>query len=277
MYAKLFSRITESSLMEEPIDVRYTFTFMLAICDPTGHVIGTDVAIARRLNMALQDFQRCVAILMSPDSDSNSKEEEGRRIIQSDGERGYKLVNYLAYREMKDEDNRRVYMRDYMKKYREKPAKLAPVNIGKHRLGQEEVEEEVQAKEKESHQPTPLSAAKPPRAGVTEGKAMLMLPTTPQSKRIATIFHRKLETGWNEKEVRAYKKIGTVDDEDMTAVEAYYAAHWPPNRDLNILRHDLMTFLNNFQGEVGRAKVWAQPATANQKPKTAEDVMKRTP
>ena len=40
MYAKLMSRITESSLMDEEIVVRYTFMMMLAIADPQGYVIG---------------------------------------------------------------------------------------------------------------------------------------------------------------------------------------------------------------------------------------------
>lgn len=134
MFAKLFSRITESSLMEEPIEVRYVFVMLLAICDPTGHVIGTDVAIARRINMPVADFTRCVEQLKHPDPDSNSKEEDGRRVVNSEGERGYKVVNYLTYREMRDEHDRREYMRDYMKKYRENKASVKPVKPRKQKL-----------------------------------------------------------------------------------------------------------------------------------------------
>lgn len=64
-------------------------------------------------------------------------------------------------------------------------------------------------------------------------------------------------TPWDEKAVRAYKKIGIVPEEDMAAVEAYYADHWPPEREKNMLRHDITTFLNNFQGEVSRAHSYA--------------------
>ncbi len=120
MYSKLYARITESSLMEEPINVRYTFVLMLAIADPEGYVIGTDVAIARRLNMKLDEFRKCLQVLMAPDLNSNSKEREGRRIIVSNGERGYQLVNYASYRDMKDPKERRDYMRDYMRDYRAK-------------------------------------------------------------------------------------------------------------------------------------------------------------
>ena len=120
VYAKLFSRITESSLMEEEIPVRYTFVMLLAIADPTGLVIGTDVAIARRLNMPVKDFIKCIEVLGSPDKESNSKEFEGRRVIPSEGERGYQIVNYVRYRGLKNETSRRDYMRGYMRDYRSK-------------------------------------------------------------------------------------------------------------------------------------------------------------
>lgn len=119
MYAKLFGRITESSLMEEPLEVRYSFMMLLAIAAPDGAVIGTDVAIARRLNISTEDFQRCMKALMSPDPNSNSKEHEGRRVIQNDGERGYLIVNYVTYREFRDKESRRIYMREYMRNARE--------------------------------------------------------------------------------------------------------------------------------------------------------------
>ncbi len=126
MYAKLFSRITESSLMEEEIDVRYTFVLLLAIADQKGYVVGTDVAISRRLNMKLDHFKRCIARLMEPDPDSNSQEEEGRRVLKSDIGRGYQLVNYVVYRDTKNENQRREYMRNYMKD-RRKTKKSAPL------------------------------------------------------------------------------------------------------------------------------------------------------
>ena len=120
MYSKLYSRITESSLMEEPINVRYTFVLMLAIADPEGYVIGTNIAIARRLNMSLSEFEACLEVLMTPDANSNSKDFEGRRVVASDSERGYRIVNFVAYRDMKNPQDRREYMRDYMRRRRDK-------------------------------------------------------------------------------------------------------------------------------------------------------------
>lgn len=131
----MMSRITESSLMDEDIPVRYCFVMLLAVADPQGYAIGTDVALARRLNMPLQEFKSCIHKLMQPDPDSNSKEEEGRRVIESDCERGYYLVNYTKYRDTRDEEQRREYMREYMRNYREGKG-VTPVNKRKQRKPQ---------------------------------------------------------------------------------------------------------------------------------------------
>lgn len=119
MYSKLFARITESSLMEEPIPTRYTFMMLLAIADSKGVVVGTDIAIARRINMPIADFEACLKVLMAPDLQSNNTDYEGRRVIPSEGERGYKLVSYELYRAIKNQDGRREYMKEYMKKRRQ--------------------------------------------------------------------------------------------------------------------------------------------------------------
>lgn len=118
MYAKLFSRITESSLIEESITTRWVFVAMLAIAEPDGTVIGTDIAIARRINVPLPDFLSSMKVLMTDDDNSNNQDHKGARIIPSEGERGYFLTGYQRYRGLKTEDDRRAYMAQYMAKKR---------------------------------------------------------------------------------------------------------------------------------------------------------------
>lgn len=92
------------------------------------------------------------------------------------------------------------------------------------------------------------------------------VPSHPNALRLAAVFHRRATSAWTDKEVRAFKKLGHIDPADLDAVEAYYGAHWPPDREKNILRHDLITFLNNFHGEVDRAQMWRKrekPAAGN--------------
>lgn len=251
MYAKLMSRITESSLMDEDIVVRYSFMMLLAIADPQGYVVGTDVAIARRLNMPLSEFKRCIEQLMAPDPDSNSMEEEGRRVILSDCERGYYLVNYTKYRDTRDEEQRRNYMREYMRK-RRGSKDVTPVNSGKQRkprLAKADAEVKADAK---VNPPNPQ--------GGNAGKDNL--PTSEFSKRIAGIFHRKLTTPWTDAEIRSYRKL-RVEEEDLRVVEEYYQSEIAKGDD-GRHRRDLGTFLNNYPGEVDRAKAWkSKPSKPN--------------
>jgi len=120
MYAKLFSRIAQSSLMEEKVTTRYVFMMLLALSDRHGEVIGTDIAIARMMNVPKDDFCESLKPLLEPDPDSNSPAEEGRRVIASESGRGYKIVNYTAYRDIKSDDEKRQYMRQYMRQRRQK-------------------------------------------------------------------------------------------------------------------------------------------------------------
>lgn len=120
VYAKLFTKIVDSSIMEEPLETRYVFVMLIAVADRHGQCLGTDTALARRLNMPLADFERALVPLLSPDARSNSKEHEGRRLIRNEGETGYQIVNYVAYHRIRNEEHRREYMRDYMAKRRKR-------------------------------------------------------------------------------------------------------------------------------------------------------------
>ncbi len=106
-----------------------------------------------------------------------------------------------------------------------------------------------------THQPPFDSTPCVPLEGFGQGRGgAAKIPSTEQAKRVGAIMHRREATAWADKEVRAYRKLGPIPDEELTAVEAYYADQWPPDRDRNILRHDLVTLLNNWPGEVQRAQ-----------------------
>lgn len=99
------------------------------------------------------------------------------------------------------------------------------------------------------------------------------VPTTEPAKRIADLFHRKHATAWSEKEVRAYKelvKAGMFNDlTDLTLVERWYLHERGKGKD-GIQRRDLPTFLNNFRGELDKARLWFSEKNKRpvQKPKT---------
>jgi hypothetical protein len=88
------------------------------------------------------------------------------------------------------------------------------------------------------------------------------IPTTEAAKRLAALNHRQLTTPWTEKEIATFKSLhragAFTSFDDLELVERYYAENWPPCRNKNILRHDLKTFLNNYPGEVDRARAWCE-------------------
>lgn len=167
MYAKLYSRITESSIIEEPVMTRWVFVGMLAIAEVDGTVIGTDVAIARRLNITVEEFQTALQTLMSPDSSSNNMEYDGRRVIESPNERGYFLTSYEKYRTLQTKEMRREYMKEYManKRLNQKEVLLAtpklteslqslpvnPVRQGEGEADGEETKKEKRGFKKPTH------------------------------------------------------------------------------------------------------------------------------
>lgn len=226
MYAKLFSRITESSLMEEDIAARYVFMMLLAIADPLGYVVGTDVAIARRLNMPVDELKACLDALMAPDANSNSKEHDGRRVLASDLERGYMLVNYCRYRDMRDEDQRRDYMRAYMRNYRAEKEK-ADVNSSKQcklLLAKADEESTDEAKETNNH-PADLSPPPaPPPAKPPKERASDRAYKFADWFRLTLPPDAKPAPAWREQWAKTFDDLVRLDSRDPAEIER--VAEW---------------------------------------------------
>ena len=106
-------------------------------------------------------------------------------------------------------------------------------------------------KRREEKSNTPLT----PQGGETEsGKPKPnSVPTTPQAIRIASLYRRRLTTPWSTKEIRSYKAIGAIDPEDLELVCRYTEAERAKG-DNGRHRRDLATFLNNYHGELDRAR-----------------------
>lgn len=119
MYVKLFEQILDSSIAEN-YKVRLVFEDMLLLADKHGILDMTHEGFARRTNVPLRIVKAAIVELEKPDSKSRRKEQGGRRIVRLDEHRawGWHLVNFEYYRELRNEENRTLYMRDYIKKWR---------------------------------------------------------------------------------------------------------------------------------------------------------------
>jgi hypothetical protein len=167
-FAKLFSSITESSLWGEQKEVRLLFVSMLARADSTGFVEASLPGLARMANLTVAEVEMALEVLEGPDPHSKNPEFEGRRIDKVDG--GWMLLNYDSYRNRRSDEDRRGYMRDYMRERRsaerrkqsvnptansvsENANSRPSVNHGKPALAQEETETETETRERESAAP----------------------------------------------------------------------------------------------------------------------------
>lgn len=141
MFAKVFEQILDSSIANN-YELRHFFEDMLKLADMTGVVDMTPEAIARRINLPLERVLPLLAELGSPDPKSRSTAHEGRRIVPVDSHRdwGWIIVNYLHYRNIRDEDERRQYNRDKKREERAKKRKK-----GKPLKGEPEYVQKIEA------------------------------------------------------------------------------------------------------------------------------------
>lgn len=118
MFTKLFSSITDSTIWREPDHVRLVWITMLAKSDKNGAVFASIPGLADASRIDLDKCQDALKRLSEPDPWSRSKEMEGRRICEIDG--GWQLINHGKYKQIRNADERRIYIRDQVRKYRAK-------------------------------------------------------------------------------------------------------------------------------------------------------------
>jgi hypothetical protein len=71
--------------------------------------------------------------------------------------------------------------------------------------------------------------------------------------RLNALFNRKPSTLWGEKEMKTLKALGKIDLKEFSKLERYYEAERAKGKN-GIHRRDLPTLLNNFLGEMDRAR-----------------------
>jgi len=82
----------------------------------------------------------------------------------------------------------------------------------------------------------------------------------PHRDRLGKIFGRRESTAWSEKERRALRALSPLDPDDLELIERYYRLPEPPRGSL-YRRKDLLTLLNNWPGEVDRARAHSASAS----------------
>lgn len=118
MYSKLYSSIFNGSLFGK-FEALTTFMTLIALADWHGEVDASHERIAANLGCEVDFVRRGIEQLMAPDPASRTPAEEGRRIVpllNDEGQPrafGWRIVNYLKYRAIRDDDERRAYQREW--------------------------------------------------------------------------------------------------------------------------------------------------------------------
>jgi len=115
-FTKLFSSITESTVWCEPLATRVVWITMLAMADARGRVWASVPGLANRARVTVEEAEAALNRFLAPDRYSRTPDYEGRRIEVIDG--GWILLNHRKYRELRDDDARREYQRQWVKEKR---------------------------------------------------------------------------------------------------------------------------------------------------------------
>jgi hypothetical protein len=92
---------------------------------------------------------------------------------------------------------------------------------------------------------------------------------TPEQLRLGALFGRRETTPWADKETKSLKVISPIPEEDLALIEKYYRIP-PVDPQHDYHRRDLYSLLNNWTGELDRARLavnsYANPRPVNGQP-----------
>jgi hypothetical protein len=226
MYAKVFSQIYDGTLCTKgPWQALVTFQQMLVLADLDGNVDMTPAAISRRTTIPLDIIETGIAELALPDPESRTPTAEGRRILPLSADRswGWKIVNYSHYRELKREEDRREYHRQYW--HKRKAANSTDSTATQHAQQNQPKQKQKQKQKHEYIEPTVLvdSATPRPRIAACPTEKILEsfhehLPMLPQVVVVSPARKAALSGRWRE--------VVTTDKMDEVAGLEWFAWYW---------------------------------------------------
>jgi hypothetical protein len=149
-FTKLFAGIVHSTVWREEMHVKVVWITMLALADRHGRVLASFPGLADAARVSLEQCRDALDRLGGPDEYSRTKDHEGRRVEEIDG--GWRVLNYLKYREMRDDSERRIQVREAVRRYREKKSESITVRrSNRSKPEKAQAEAEAEAEEQQQH------------------------------------------------------------------------------------------------------------------------------
>lgn len=116
-FTKVYKGFFEGSFRDEAPFTKLLFLAMMLHADENGIVRGAPSFWSAYTNISQDDVKEALERLLSPDPDSASPDEEGRRIIPwGDGANCWNIVNYRKYYEKSRNQERAEYKREWDRK-----------------------------------------------------------------------------------------------------------------------------------------------------------------
>lgn len=127
MYNKLANSILTSTVWMESDTTRLVWLTLLAMSDKNGEVQASVPGLANVARVSVDKCREAIEVFLSPDLDSRTKDDEGRRLEEIDG--GWFLINHPKYRDLASDDDRKQKAAIRQKRFRDRQAKKsnAPV------------------------------------------------------------------------------------------------------------------------------------------------------
>lgn len=117
-YTKLFNSILCSTIWRADDKTRIVWITLLALAGKDGIAEGSIPGLADMARVSIEDCERALNYLMSPDQYSRTKDHEGRRISEIDG--GWLILNHKKFRSKMSVDEKREYDRVKQAEHRER-------------------------------------------------------------------------------------------------------------------------------------------------------------
>ena len=119
MYGKIFASMFEGSMVGAGPVIYSVWAYCIAKADIDGTVLLNPALLASIIGTSRVEVESALEYLQSPDPHSKNPDNEGRRLLHQTGHL-YFIVSFEVYRDIKNNEDRREYMREYMRKRRER-------------------------------------------------------------------------------------------------------------------------------------------------------------
>lgn len=117
-YTKVFDSLVTSTIWAESNETRIVWITMLALRNSQNVVEASLPGLAHVSRISLEDTQRALERLESPDPHSRSQENEGRRIAKVEG--GWLILNGAKYSRRMSKDDQKEYFRVKQAEHRQR-------------------------------------------------------------------------------------------------------------------------------------------------------------